>query len=184
MLQATSLDVTVDGPFSRSNSPAPHLNRFDTMRPSSPAEPRLPDALSPDRGRTIETQTTISPSQDSLTTSTAPSAELTPTIRLDTSQLPAADAPESPSTTDVQMQKVKFQPLEKGSSPAKQVDERSTSLNHALTNINHPARVHPGTGCCLANTSQRARRGQKFALLLDRSMPSRMWQTRRKEGSH
>jgi hypothetical protein len=143
MLQAASLDAPVSDPHSLPGSPMPtHLHPVST-KPQPRGHSRASSTSSAVRGRKKATTTDATSADHSLaaspagerptadsplgaaSTSEAASHSGTPVPQRSIFQPPP---PEAPSTTDVLMQKIRFEG-EGGSS------ERTASLNHILTNI-------------------------------------------------
>lgn len=141
MLQAVSLDAPVSDPHSLPGSPMPtHLEVV--MPKSSRGHSRDSSASSSKRGRTKKATTPANVSLASSPAGTRPSdPDIAPSGQRSFFQPPP---PESPSTTDVLMQKILFDDrkaeeaagnIDATKRPLSKAEDRSASLNHVLTNV-------------------------------------------------
>lgn len=138
MLQAASLDAPVPDPHSLSGSPMPtHLHPV-TTKPQQRGHSRASSVSSAARGRKQAAET-ASADHSSAASPAGQRPETTNDSSRAASQAPSharkgsrsifqPPPPETPSTTDVLMQKISFDSEKEGA-------ERAASLNHVLTNV-------------------------------------------------
>lgn len=138
MLQAASLDAPVPDPHSLSGSPMPtHLHPVAT-KPQPRGHSRASSTSSVVRGRRQATDTTASADHSSAASPIGErsvadhdgqaTSKASSHARKPSRSIFQPPPPETPSTTDVLMQKIGFEVDSAG-------NERSASLNHVLTNV-------------------------------------------------
>ncbi|GAB7335399.1 hypothetical protein MBLNU13_g07771t1 [Cladosporium sp. NU13] len=138
MLQAASLDAPVPDPHSLSGSPMPtHLHPV-TTKPQQRGHSRASSVSSAARGRKQAAETAsadhssaASPARqrpETTNDSSRAASQASFHVRKGSRSIFQPPPPETPSTTDVLMQKISFDTKKDGG-------ERTASLNHVLTNV-------------------------------------------------
>ena len=138
MLQAASLDAPVPDPHSLSGSPMPtHLHPV-TTKPAQRGHSRASSVSSAARGRKQAAETAsadhssaASPAgqrPETTNDSSRAASQASSHVRKGSRSIFQPPPPETPSTTDVLMQKINFDIDKEGA-------ERTASLNHVLTNV-------------------------------------------------
>lgn len=138
MLQAASLDAPVPDPHSLSGSPMPtHLHPV-TTKPQQRGHSRASSVSSAARGRKQAAETAsadhssaASPAgqrPETTNDSSRAASQASSHVRKGSRSIFQPPPPETPSTTDVLMQKISFDTDTDGA-------ERAASLNHVLTNV-------------------------------------------------
>ena len=138
MLQAASLDAPVPDPHSLSGSPMPtHLHPV-TTKPAQRGHSRASSVSSAARGRKQAAETAsadhssaASPAgqrPETTNDSSRAASQASSHVRKGSRSIFQPPPPETPSTTDVLMQKIDFDTDKEGA-------ERTASLNHVLTNV-------------------------------------------------